>query len=81
MRLVHQEPDRSGIHPILPEIPRGGDVPEPLRHLLAADIQKLTMHPVSRELLLPCIRAALSDFVLMMGKDQVDTTGMDIQDV
>jgi hypothetical protein len=81
MRLEHQEPDRSGIHSILPQIPCRGDIPEPLRHFFAADVQELAMYPVSRELLLPCVRAALSDFVLMVRKDQIDPTGMNIQHV
>ena len=81
MGLVDQEADRAGIDAILFQIARRGDVAESLRHLGAAHVQELGVHPDPREFRLAGKGAALGDLVLVVRKDEVDAAGMDVQDL
>ena len=57
--LEHQQPHGAGIDPVFAQIPRGGDVAEALRHLLAADVEELAVYPVPGEQLLArCTRSS-----------------------
>src|SRR5207247_1238550 len=49
VRLEEQESQCSGVDALLPQIPRGEKISVTLRHLRAAHVEKLAVHPVPRE--------------------------------
>src|SRR4029079_19175815 len=81
MGLKHEQADGAGVNAVLPEIARGGDVAEALRHLGAADVEELAVQPVAGKEIMAGVRAALGDLILVMGKDEIYSSGVDIQHV
>src|SRR6202142_235648 len=60
------------------EIPDGKKVPQTLRHLLAFDQQKPRVKPVARQLL-SAERFRLRNFILVMRKNQIFATGVQVE--
>ena len=73
-----QVAQRRGARALLEHLGHGGEVAEPLGHLLAADAQVLAVAPDAHEALAGR-RLGLGDLVLVVRKDVVDAAAVDVE--
>src|SRR4051812_29349745 len=80
MRLEHIETQHFA-RPIGQQLSDRDEVAEALRHLLAFDFKEAVVHPVVRHNRSAVRAARLSNLVLMMRKDQIESAAMDVEDI
>src|SRR5712671_6305244 len=78
MRLQHIETQHFA-RPISQQLPDGNKIAFGLRHLVAFDLQEAVVHPDAGHAGFVEGAAALREFVLVMGKHQIDAAAMDIE--
>ena len=77
MRRDQRESEGSRIGARSKEIAHAGNVAERFRHLVATHLEVGAVHPGADERL-PCRCLRLRDLILMVGEDQVDRAGVNI---
>lgn len=77
VRLQHEQAQRIGVAGV-EHVLEQQEVSQALRHLLGVDAQHARMHPVAHEVLVVC-RLGLRFLVLVMRKDEVGATAVDIK--
>src|SRR5712671_4219790 len=86
-RPIHRLPVMGSQHveakhlawPILQKIADGEEIAQALGHLLALDLKEAIVHPNARQRMTMMGALALRDFVLVMGKDEVDAAAMNVE--
>jgi hypothetical protein len=76
--VEHEVPERGSRHAVLAKPLNGEDVAHPLGHLRAVHEEEGAVAPHARERL-PRSRLALSDLVLVVREDEVDSAAMEVQ--
>ena len=78
MGRQHEDADCGRVDSIIPQVPNRQIIAVTLGHLGAFHEQELTVHPEPSE----CLAGSplrLSDFVFVVRKNEIDSTGVDIQ--
>src|SRR5947207_7700000 len=78
MRLEEEQANGGGIHTLLSQVSSGEKISVAFRHLGAAYIQELAVHPMARELLARRT-LRLRDLVFVMRENEIDAAGVDIE--